>query len=266
MSRSNNTEVVNPATRWFEWSGANGTISYYDKELKAKVDVKMPFTFLLLDSLSTIKGYSQSEENGIYSNEVRNTVTDKLIVKIFNKHTIAEGIYQSIKDQVVSAGGKYAKSCYIAFYDDNKQLTIGNLMLMGSSLGGGENKKEKYEVGAWMGFEKANKAEIMKKAIVMEKDERVCLNGATQFYCPKFKLKDVSDETNEKANKLDEELQEYLKAYFARTGTSNATEAESEKVPIAPQSGDDMVNFEPKDKTKTEQPHSFSVHDDDLPF
>jgi hypothetical protein len=117
-----------------------------------------------------------------------------------------------------------------------------------------------------MGFCKANRAELMKKAIVMEKDERVCLNGATQFYCPKFKLKDVSDETNAKANELDKELQEYLTAYFARTGTSNTTEAEPEKAPIAQQSGDSMVNFEPKDNTKTEQPHSFSVHDDDLPF
>lgn len=262
MSRSNNTEVANPATRFFEWSGADGTLSYFDKELKSKVEVPLPFTFLLLDTLSTIKGYSQSEGNGIYSNEVRNTVTDKLTVKVFKGGTIASGLYKEIKDQITSAGGKYAKSCYIAFYDENKKLTIGNLSLQGSSFGGGENKKKKYEVTAWIGFSNAHKNDLMKKAIVMDKDERECVNGATTFYCPKFSIKDVSEATNARANELDGELQEYLTSYFARTGTAGV----AAEAPHTETHQEDVVNYEPKDRTKTEQPHIADPEDLDMPF
>lgn len=264
MSRSNNTNVVNPAVRFFDWSGAEGTLSYYDKEAKVKVNVKLPFTFIVLDTLSTIKGYSQADEVGIYSNEIRSTNEDILHVKTFKGVTVAKGIYKEIKDTIVGQGGKFAQSCYIAFFDDNKVLQIGNITFTASSLGGGENKKEGYEVGAWIGFTKANKANIMKGAIVMEKDERVCVNGATKFFCPKFKIKEISDETNKKAFDLDVELQGYLETYLKSPKPSD--EAEKTSSDIETKSGDDMVNFEPKDKTKTEQPHIIGENEDDLPF
>jgi len=225
MSRSNNTEVKNPVTKWFEWSGADGSLSYYDREAKEKINIPLPFTFLLLDKLSTIKGYDKQGEAGIYANEVKNTTTDILKVKNFKGIDIAEGLYKDIKEVVVSKGGKYSQSCYIAFYDENKSLVIGNIAMTGSSLGGGENKKEKYEVGAWLGFCK-NNADLYKKAIVMERDERVCVNGATKFYCPKFKSIDVSPATNDKAIELDKELQEYFSVALKHTPETTTSERE----------------------------------------
>lgn len=210
MSRSNNENITNPATKFFSWAGSKGELSFYDKEKKENISVKMPFTFLLLDVLSTIKGYSDEDETGFYSNEVKNISTELMIVKTNKGVEIARGLYKDIKDAIVAKGAKYAQSCYIAFYDEEKKLKIGNIVFVGSSLGGGENKKEKYEVGAWMGFCKANKADLMKKAIVMELDNRICVKGATQFYCPKFSFKEISETANEAANELDRELQEYL--------------------------------------------------------
>ena len=64
MSRSNNVELKNPATRFFEWKGETGGFRYYDKEIDnedgtkgARVQVSLPFYFLVLDTLATVKGY-----------------------------------------------------------------------------------------------------------------------------------------------------------------------------------------------------------------
>lgn len=36
MSRSHNTELKNPSTRFYQWSGDNGNLNYFDKELGEK--------------------------------------------------------------------------------------------------------------------------------------------------------------------------------------------------------------------------------------
>jgi hypothetical protein len=217
MSRSQE-KLENPCERWFKWSGSTGEISYYDKVTKQNVPVAMPFTFLLLDTLSTIKGYDESLKAGIWSNEVRNTKEEKLTVKCGNNHFVS-GFYTDIKDAVVTKGGGYAQSCYIAFKNEYGSLVIGNFMMQGSSLGGGVNKPadkamKDIEVGAWMDFTKSNKKDLDRMAIEMTKNELLCTNGATKFYCPKFKLINTSEGTNKAAIELDVQLQKYLSVYL----------------------------------------------------
>ena len=36
MSRSNNTELINPAKRFYEWNGDKGGFRYFDKQLGEK--------------------------------------------------------------------------------------------------------------------------------------------------------------------------------------------------------------------------------------
>jgi hypothetical protein len=95
----------------------------------------------------------------------------------------------------------------------------GNMVMTGSSLGGGVHKpsdktKKDIEIGAWIDFTKNFKADIYKKAIVVTKEERVCTQGATKFFCPKFSVKDVSAETDKAAVELNNELQAYLETYL----------------------------------------------------
>lgn len=218
MSRSQK-EITNPCQKWFQWAGSTGELYYYDKEQKEKVKIKMPFTFLILDRLATIKGFDESAGTGIYSNEVKSTVTEILNVRC-GTETIASGVYKDIKDKVVARGGGYAQSCYIAFKDGDK-LIIGNIMMTGSSLSGGIHKpedkeKKDIEVNGWLGFSKTHKNEIESKAISVTKDERVCTKGATRYYAPKFKIEDISDATNKEAEALDIELQEYFSEYLKR--------------------------------------------------
>lgn len=121
MSRSNNTEISNPANRFFEWSGSEGKIKYYDKEKKENIYIDLPFVFLVLDVLTTIKGYSDEDESGIWANEIRNLKTEELTVR--TKHGIkAKGLYEEVKNVL---GAKYSQSVYIA-YKDGGELKIGN--------------------------------------------------------------------------------------------------------------------------------------------
>jgi hypothetical protein len=229
-------QVVNPSKKWFSWSGSTGTLSYYDKESKQNIEVKTPFTFLLLDTFTTIKGYSNDAKAGIYANEIKDTTKEILNVRV-GKEDLVKGIYKDIKEKIVAAGGKYAQSCYIAYKEANGELTIGNIMMEGSSFGGGthipadKNMKD-VKIGAWMDFSKNNQAVIETKAIVLEgRDERICTNGATKFYAPKFKIIEVDPETDKQAIALTQVLKQYMTEYFKKSAfqTEIATYPETEE-------------------------------------
>lgn len=234
MSRSaQNDTTVNPAKRFFEWSGSEGKLTYFDKnvgEKGEKVDVPMPFTFLLLDNLLTIKGFDQNSGSGIWSNEISQKDAKVSVLTVKNKHgEIAKGTYENIKEKVKGLGGKYAQSCYIAYFE-GKELVIGNITFSGSSFSGGKHKdasKKEVEVNAWLGFSKESGRAIFEKAITMVKDERMCTNGATKFYCPSFSLRETSPETDENAKELDKQLQEYLKEYFIKQNTPETNKVDN---------------------------------------
>lgn len=218
LSRPSN-RTPNPATRHFEWKGKDGHLQYYDKEAKENVIVKLPFKFLLLDRLATVTGYNKKLKSGIYSNEVRDTRSDPFIVKVFSGGIAAEGVWAEIKDKVTSRamGGCFASNCYIAFRD-GKELALGALKLSGCAL------------GPWFEFEKLHRKtvanpfapdgkrieELHAKAIVINKG-KPNEEGEIAFVPPLFSLVDKTAETHAAAMKLDDELQEYLDGYFART-------------------------------------------------
>lgn len=204
MSRSNPTEhQPNPAVRWFEWNGEQGIVRYYDKDAKKNVDVGADFTFLLLDELGSVRGWHDASESGIYSNEVRDTREDVLVVKSFKGGILAEGLYKDIKDRVNTVGGAFVANCYIAFKNGNG-LEIGSIRFKGAAL------------GAWMEFRKAHRAELYKKAIRI-KGYTEGKKGKVVFRTPNLSVKDISPESNDQAVALDTELQSFLTAYFART-------------------------------------------------
>ena len=218
MAGRGDIQIQNPCTKWFKWKGSTGTVVYYDKLTKQDVEVALPFTFLLLDVLSIIKGYDEGAKKSIWSNEVRDIKNSILTVKSGND-VLVTGNYGTVREKAIAAGGGYAASCYIAFFDEKKVLHIGNFTMTGSSLGGGKhlpadkNMKD-VEIGAWIEFTKNYKADMYSKAIVITKEERICTQGATKFFCPKFDVKDVSEETDKAAIELNKELQAYLETYL----------------------------------------------------
>jgi hypothetical protein len=210
MSRSNPSEhVSNPATRW---NGEKGLVRYYDKEKKESVDVPLPFTFLLLDQLAAVRGWHDESSSGIYSNEVKDTTKDVLVVKSFKGGTIAEGLYRDIKLEVNAAGGSYTACCYIGYKDAAGALQLAAIRFKGAALGG------------WMEFTKEHRGDLYKGAIKID-GYTEGKKGRVVFRVPTFKPVPVSDETNDEATALDQELQEFLSAYLNRNRRDAAEDA-----------------------------------------
>lgn len=209
MSRSTpvNT-LVNPAKMFLDWDSEKGQFKYWDKTKKENKALKLPVKFYILDELTTVKGFSDKHQGGIWSNEVKNTVGQKLKVvgkgkdgKLFK---VAHGIYQDIKDAITAAGGKYTRSLYVAMLNDNDEYEIVNFQLRGAAFSG------------WIAF----CDEVHNQRMV---DEVVCADfkkekkGATKYTIPIFSLEKASEEGNEAAIALDVELQQYLREYFEKT-------------------------------------------------
>lgn len=242
MSRSNPNENTspNPATRWFEWNGEHGVVRYYDKEAKKNVDVGSDFSFILLDQLGGVRGWHDASESGIYSNEVKDTRQEAMVVKSFKGGTLIEGIYKDIKDRVNTLGGQFVANCYIAFKNGGEKLEIGSLRFKGAAL------------GAWMEFCKSHRADLYKKAIRIHGFTEG-KKGRIVFRVPVLSSADLTPETDRAAIALDATLQEFLKAYFKRTKKDQV------EVHDEPSGGDEYAQDEPSTPVS-------ELTDDDIPF
>lgn len=255
MSRSNpTTNNPNPSTRWFEWKGSEGKLVWYDKELKENIEAPKNFRFLVLDQLSTVKGYNKKAQCGIYSNEVRNN-SDTLIVKFYDGDVIAEGTWNAIKESVVFKKGAFAKSVYIAF-KDGETLKIGNICMKGSSL------------GPWFDFTKKHGKELDTKAVAIKAGEKDT-TGDVDFIPPVFSILDTTEETNQAAVALDQELQTFLEGYFKRTHVDNVDQRTGrEEEPEGSDGG--HPNPPPRKDPVARRPPppdpDLDAPDDDIPF
>lgn len=233
MSRSNQTDLVNPSVRWMEWNGEKGNIKFWDKTLEQKVEIDPTITFIVLDQLAVIKGWNDASDSGIYSNEVKDTVKAPFTVKAFKGGLIAQGFYKDIKDKISANGGHFTASIYVAIKIDNV-LQIANLQLKGAAL------------NSWIEFVKKNRSEIYKKAIKITGVEEGT-KGRVTFRVPVFGLQSVSDDTNNIANALDCELQAYLKVMFNKPQSEQVQPPTQEPQPVAPPSSQEPVISESDD-------------------
>lgn len=215
MSLSKPRTTISPVERFFELKLAVGAVSFYDREAKENLIVTGPagewekdkkfaadpqFKAIVLDVLSFIGGYSDPRESGIWSNEIRSTRNEPLTVRT-KKGVLAEGLYDDIKGDLKSEGGKFGNSVYIAFEEDG-EWKLGNLKLIGAGVSAffdfKEGKKFDQDPGlaivGWTGLKK----------------------GTNEYFSPAFKSWDVPEDALAAAVALDEALQEYLGAAPAK--------------------------------------------------
>ncbi len=215
MSRSNpSQEIVHPCTRWHEWAGAKdqGHVRYYDRDKKENVHLKPDFTFILLDEMKTVKGWND-KYGGIGANEVRDTTAEPMCVKFYKSpNPIATGIYADIRETVIAAGGHFQLNLYIA-YRVGAKLEIGSLQFKGGAL------------AQWSAFKKKHRMEVYTQAVRI-KGSTLGKKGNVEFTLPKFELCEITPESDEQAKALDVILQEYLKAYLAKTTPAKAVATE----------------------------------------
>lgn len=251
MSRSQPTaNNPNPATRWFEWDGENGGVRYYDRDAKENVPIGDKMTFILLDELATIKGWHNDSDSGIYANEVRDTVAETMIVKAFKGGVIAQGFYRQIRDRVAAAGGKFVSNCYIAYKDGD--LKIGSIQLKGAAL------------NAWVDFKKAHRSELYKKAVAIT-GKTEGKKGKITYFTPAFAMKEIGEDTNNEAMRLDGELQEFLKSYFSRTRVEQVAQPDHHEEADAHASTERHAE-PPKQQRREPDPDLDPAPEDDIPF
>ena len=204
---------TNPAAKFIDWKSNDKCFSYYDKETKENVSLPLPFKFLVLDELHTIKGWNDATQSAIYSNEVKWISKDELIVKPFKGNEIAKGLYKDIKEKVKSAGAHYVKSVYCMLDDGS----IANLQLKGAacqSYGDFTAKTRSRLSDEWV--EVSNAAEGKK--------------GAVKYTTPEFKFqKCLSDSEADLADEAFNILESYLKTYLIKSEPVESIETEIEE-------------------------------------
>ena len=205
MSNSNRrsafaTPQSNPATKFIEWKSNDKCFNYYDKESQKNVEIPLPFKFLVLDELHTIKGWNDASSSNIYSNEVKFISKEVMTVKPFKGNEIAKGYYKDIKDKVVAAGGHYTKSIYVMLEDGS----LANISLKGSG------------VQKWGDFTQKTRKRLADEWVTVAKAEDG-KKGAVKFSTPSFSFANsISDEEANMADEAFNVLESYLKTYLAK--------------------------------------------------
>lgn len=240
MSKSNPTDTLtNPAKLFIEWSGEEGKFNYFDKDKKEKVFLDMPVRFIPLDVLSTVKGYDEGAKKGYWSNEVRNTKEDVMVLR--SKDGIEyTGIYENLKEKFSSKGVNYVQSVYAAF-KIGKELSIVNFQLKGSAL------------SPFIEFCKGKK---ISEIGVEVKSSTPKKKGAVKYFEPIYEVMGVSEATNKQAIDLDIELQEYLSAYLSKNKSNVPT------VNVTENQDNGLNTSAPKENKKS----SVSIEEDNKDF
>lgn len=206
MSTSNrrqafNTPQSNPAAKFFDWKSNDKCFSYYDKEKQENVLVPLPFKFLVLDELHSIKGWNDATSSGIFSNEVKFISKEPMTVKPFKGNEIAKGLYKDIKEKIVSSGGHYVKSIYIMLEDGS----LANLKLKGSA------------VQKWGEFTQKTRNRLPDEWVIVSKFLEG-KKGAVKFNTPEFTFdRSISDIEADLADDAFNALETYLKAYLVKS-------------------------------------------------
>jgi len=227
MSNSNRRQAfaqpqTNPAKKFIDWKSNDKCFNYYDKESKTNVAINLPFKFLVLDELHTVKGWNDSLKGQIGSNEVKFISNDVLKVKTFHKDAngkniktdMIEGVYSEVKEKIKSSGAHYVKSVYIMLEDGS----IANLQLKGASCqsyGDFTAKTRSRLTDEWV--EVANFVEGKK--------------GAVKYTVPEFKFKNsISDAKADLADEAFNTLEAYLKTYLTKADPINIEVVDEEIV------------------------------------
>lgn len=243
MSFSNPTPT-NPAQHFFEWH--NGGVEFYDKEKKESISVPLPFEFIVLDQLHTITGYSDEDESGFWSNELRSLAND------FNvrtkKGTQYVGPYKVNGIAQVPNGARYTKSVYIAHKNRAGELILGNLKVTGAALTSWIDTLKGVDFGSY-------------KVIITGSTEGK--KGSNTYKIPTFETSLISPEEHDVAFELDTELQTYLDTYLK---TPKEEDVHEDYTDDDGASSEEVADFEAKrDASFKERQNKQAAKDLDIP-
>lgn len=192
-------QAERPVTKYIDWSGDVGGFKYYDKENKKNVFLPKKFQFIPIEERSTVKGFYERTNSGIYANEVYSLKDQPLSVKSFKGGEIATGLWRDIADTVNSAGGKFCNSVYgLLLSKDGNELV--NFQFYGSAI------------GSWIDSGIKSKDQVI---VTVSTNPTKQKKGKTEYYVPTFEKKPVGDneQLREECVEAYAKVSEYLSQY-----------------------------------------------------
>ncbi len=213
-----NQGTKSPVTKYLQWSSTEKCFQYWDKELKAKVDVKMPVKFLAIGSMIGVGGGKMEGRNFVAITSGIGAHLNKTLVVKKDGETIATGKWSEVKETVTSHGGKFVSYVYAIM--DNELVCF---KMIGASL------------GAYFSKPKGDRI-VVKKS----KEEKT---GAIKYNVPVFECSVI--EKDEKAVIAeDENVQKFFKYKDAKEAQKfDSNEESSAPAPkVEPNLSDDEVD------------------------
>lgn len=207
------SQAPNPAKYFASWDSTNKQFVYWDKTNKCNVEIKLPFAFIPLYKMVTLKGYNHKEGKSYWSNEVKDLSKEKFILKSKNNatkeiRTEFVGLYSDIKT-MLDGKANYTESLYIGVKGANGQLELANLQISTSAL------------KPWINFIKNNDISKIAVQVASFTNEK---NGAVNFTSPVYTPLPITPKSDAEAVALQQEIKAYLAEYLS----ANAVKAENE--------------------------------------
>jgi hypothetical protein len=206
--------VKSPVTKYVTWSSNDKCFSYYDREKKVNVPLKLPVRIIHFRDFASIKGFHDASQSSIYSNEVTSVKNEPLVVRSFKGGELIKGLYADIKLKLKEIGGKYNMSMYGMIDGELVNISIGGAILQ-----------------HWSDFSKENRNKFLGNYI----DVNTALDlkkGSVKYSVPVFTLgAPIDAKESAKADALDDELLEYFKKRAQAPTEQTAVAVHAEEVP-----------------------------------
>lgn len=223
--------ATSPIKKYITFSGSTGTFKYWDKNLGENGEnVELDsLDIIVLDTRASVSGFNEALGVGITSNLVADTTKEQLKVISFangKPNVLAEGLYQEIKPELSSFGGKFTQNV-ICLADVGDGLEVVNLQLSGVALGSWIEFAAEHPNDAFYDYQITIKKGVLSKRSKgktipvtakeeKELDAKIKKNPRTKqpiwFYVLDFEIEDLTEEQSELAVEEDEKLQSYFEA------------------------------------------------------
>ena len=207
--------VKSPVTKYVTWSSNDKCFSYYDREQKVNVPLKLPVKIIHFRDFASIKGFDDRSQSSIYSNEVTSVKNEPLVVRSFKGGELIKGLYADIKLKLKELGGKYNMSMYAMIDGELVNISIGGAILQ-----------------HWSDFSKDNRNKFLTNYINVNSALDL-KKGSVKYSVPAFSLGDTIEPlASNNADVLDDQLLEYFKKRKQQSSEeSSVIEAHAEEVP-----------------------------------
>lgn len=129
-----NAKAERPYTRTIKWKSGDDQFETYNADTKKNEPVEIDW-FTVLEELTSVSGYNENSNKGIWSNEVLE-LGQKIEVRVGND-IVTSGSWKEIKAEVTAMGGKFT-NVVIALLPSGEIIRI---LLAGSGCTGWIGKK-----------------------------------------------------------------------------------------------------------------------------